>query len=187
MSGPCGQFFEAANLAFDAGDHAQQHKIDAAPRFRDLDNRAVRHEKGRQRGDQKQKRVQIEQRIERERAKKNDHGQPFYIAPSTSRRMRACAKTYFRYSANSRRAGVKVRPPGLGFHLFRYDGECNQRDVRQADASSSAMARGMCQFDVTTISELKLCWRAQRFVSSALPKVLSAERSRSMQQVKYFE
>ena len=45
----------------------------------------------------------------------------------------------------------------------------------------------MCQFDVTTISELKLCWRAHRFVSSAFPKVLSAERSRSMQQVKYFE
>ena len=46
------------------------------------------------------------------------------------------------------------------------------------------MARGMCQFDVTTISELKSCSRAQRRVSIALPKVLSAERSRSMQQAK---
>src|ERR1035437_3693057 len=49
------------------------------------------------------------------------------------------------------------------------------------------MARGMCQFEVTTISELKLCSRAHRLVSSALPKVLSAERSRSMQQVKNLE
>ena len=49
------------------------------------------------------------------------------------------------------------------------------------------MARGMCQFEVTTISELKLFCRAQRLVSSALPKVLSAERSRSMQQVKNLE
>src|SRR5512135_1166358 len=49
------------------------------------------------------------------------------------------------------------------------------------------MARGMCQFDVTTINELKLCSRAQRLVSRALPKVLSAERSRSMQQVKNLE
>ena len=46
---------------------------------------------------------------------------------------------------------------------------------------------GMCQLDVTTIKELKLCPRAQRLVSSALPNVLRAERSRSIQQVKYLE
>src|SRR5262245_36859 len=45
----------------------------------------------------------------------------------------------------------------------------------------------MCQFEVTTIKELKLCSRAQRRVSSALPKVFSADRSRSMQQVRYLE
>src|SRR5262245_26857124 len=45
----------------------------------------------------------------------------------------------------------------------------------------------MCQFEVTTINELKLCSRAQRLVSSALPKVFRADRSRSMQQVKYLE
>src|SRR5215467_5456336 len=49
------------------------------------------------------------------------------------------------------------------------------------------MARGMCQLEVTTIRELKLFCRAQRLASRALPNVLSAERSRSIQQVKYLE
>jgi hypothetical protein len=97
--------------------------------------------------------------------------------------MRASATRYFRYSPTISRAPSPFVHHGSVFAFSATTGYA----IRVANGSwclISAIARGMCQLEVTTISELKLCSTAQRFVSSALPNVLSAERSRSMQQRK---
>src|SRR4029453_3540811 len=98
--------------------------------------------------------------------------------------MRAIASMYFRYSAKRKRAVSTLDHHGSDFTFSDITGY-GVSVTSGSWCSSSAIARGMCQFEVTTIKELKLCSRAQRRVSSALPSVLSAVRSRSMQQVKY--
>src|ERR1035437_7775561 len=109
-----------------------------------------------------------------------------HAAVSGSRLMRVSANKYFRYSANRKRAVSMFDHQGSVFTFSDITGKAVSV-TSGSWCSSSAMARGMCQFEVTTIIELKLCSRAQRLVSSALPKVLSADRSRSMQHVKNLE
>src|SRR6185437_2929531 len=104
-----------------------------------------------------------------------------YDAVSGSMCMRTTANRYFRYSDNIKRAVAAFAHHGLLFMFSETTG--NGMSVNSGPwCSSSAMARGICQLDVTTISELKRCSFAQRLASMALPTVLSAERSRSTQQ-----
>ncbi len=64
-----------ADLAFDAGDHAQQHQIGPPPRLRHRQNGGIGHEEGRQRDQQIDERVQVEQHVEGD-GTQNDHGMP---------------------------------------------------------------------------------------------------------------
>src|SRR5262245_47860438 len=100
--------------------------------------------------------------------------------------MRAIASMNFRYSAKRKRAVSTFDHHGSDFTFSDITGYAVSV-TSGSWCSSSAIARGMCQFEVTTINELKLCSRAQRLVSSAFPKVFRADRSRSMQQLKYLE
>ena len=59
--------------------------------------------------------------------------------------------------------------------------------VRQVRGLGTLVPEDIRWIPANTEGRLKLCSRAQFLVSSALPKVLSAERSRSMQQVKNLE
>src|SRR5215203_497161 len=123
----------AAVLELDVADHAQQPEISPAPEGRNLEDGATGQYQRRDRGNQMQEQVQIEQDIEDNRADDDGHqrsppsfrnseegnGQTTYELPlarvsppsleAKLRRMRRLAKTYFTYSNRSSRA-VAVLP-----------------------------------------------------------------------------